>query len=136
MFNLQGFQISNDFFKKVRWSSSDVPSIIRWKYRHCFRCNLLVKHFVILNCSNVNHNAMGQFFPSKRFEEYYSKDKDISVIWHFDSYIVSPPYSKLRAFYQIQTIDHLHLSQWALLASLPTKVKNWCCNPTAEYHNS
>ena len=47
--------------KTVKWSFKDIPSIIRWEYNRYFRCNLLVRLFVMHNYSNFNHNATSVF---------------------------------------------------------------------------
>ena len=45
------------FLKTIKWSSKDVLSVIRWEHSHCFRCNLMVKLFIIHNYFNFNHNT-------------------------------------------------------------------------------
>ena len=42
--------------KMVKLSSKDIPSIIWWEYSRYFRCNLLVKRFVMDNYFNFKHN--------------------------------------------------------------------------------
>ena len=42
--------------KMVKLSSKDVPSIIWWEYSLYFRCNLLVRRFVMHSYSNFKHN--------------------------------------------------------------------------------
>lgn len=45
-----------------RWSSKDPRSVMRWEYKYCFRCNLLVRPWVMHNCSNFNH-YVATYFP-------------------------------------------------------------------------
>lgn len=35
--------------------------VIRWEYRRCFNWDLLLRLFIMHNCSNFNHNAATEF---------------------------------------------------------------------------
>ena len=47
--------------KVVRCSSKDIPYSILCEYNRYFKCNLLVKPFVMHNFSNFSHNATAVF---------------------------------------------------------------------------
>lgn len=56
------FKSATISLKTTRWSFCGIPSVIRWEYKCCFRYNLLIRFFVLHNCSNFNYNAAMIFF--------------------------------------------------------------------------